>query len=64
LEVPEKDKKLLQRYGHGAVAVPLDSISTEVVIFGGLNQDGSRIADTVVVRFGKIITGRFYLVIQ
>ena len=54
VQVPEKDKKLIQRYGHGAAAVTVNSDCVEVILFGGWKeQRGSPIADPVVVRFGK-----------
>ena len=51
--MPENGKKLLQRWGHGAAAVNVNSDCVEVILFGGYNKNGSRIADTVVVRFGE-----------
>ena len=52
--VPDKDKKLIQRYGHGAAAVTVNSYCVEVIIFGGLKkQGGSFVADPVVLTFGK-----------
>ena len=60
--MPEKDKKLLQRYRHGilqrwchgSAAVTVNSDCVEVILFGGVNKNHSRIADTVVVRFGGV----------
>ena len=52
--MPEKNKKLIQRYGHGAAAVTVNSDCVEVILFGGKKEIiGSLIADTVVLRFGK-----------
>ena len=52
--MPEKDKKLIQRYGHGAAAVTVNSDCVEVILFGGRKElGGSPIADPVVLRFGK-----------
>ena len=52
--VPEKDKKLIQRWHHGAAAVTVNPDCVEVILFGGWNiKNGSYIADTVVVRFGE-----------
>ena len=48
-----KDKELLQRYGHGAAAVTVNSDCVEVILFGGFNKNHSPIDDTVVVRFGE-----------
>ena len=66
----EKDKELLQRWGHGAAAVTVNSDCVEVILFGGYkefsliadtvvgerNKKSSPIADTVVVRFGECST--------
>ena len=57
LEVPEKDKKLIQRWGHGAAAVTVNSDCVEVILFGGFNKASSLIADTVAVRFGECFSG-------
>ena len=52
--MPEKDKKLIQRYCHGAAAVTVNSDCVEVILFGGLKELGrSPIADPVVLTFGK-----------
>ena len=52
--MPEKDKKLIQRYDHGAAAVTVNSDCVEVILFGGYEDFGSSpIADTVILRFGK-----------
>ena len=50
--MPEKDQKLLQRWGHGAATVTVNSDCVEIILFGGWKDD-SLIADTVVVRFGE-----------
>ena len=50
--MPEKDKKLIQRWSHGAAAVTVNSDCLEVILFGGF-MGGSRTADTVAVRFGE-----------
>ena len=54
--MPEKNKELLQRWGHGAAAVTVNSDCVEVILFGGVNKNNSRIAYTVVVRFGECST--------
>ena len=54
--MPEKDKELLQRYGHEATAVTVNSDCVEVILFGGYNKRHSLIADRVVVRFGECST--------
>ena len=51
--MPEKDKKLLQRYGHGAAAVTVNSDCVEVMLFGGIDKNISNLANTVMVRFGE-----------
>ena len=56
VQVQEKDKKLIQRYCHGAAAVTVNSDCLEVILFGGQKKIlGSLIADPVVLRFGKCI---------
>ena len=52
--MPEKDKKLIQRYGHGAAAVTVNSDCVEVILFGGYKEvlGRSPIANPVVLRFG------------
>ena len=50
--MPEKDKKLMQRWGHGAAAFTINSDYMEVLLFGGW-KEGLPIADPVVLRFGK-----------
>ena len=52
-ELPVKNKELLQRYGHGAATVTVNSDCVKVILFGGRNKDQSLIANTVVVRFGE-----------
>ena len=53
--MPEKYKKLIQRLGHGAAAVTVNSDCVEVILFGGVNKNGSLKADTVVVRLGECV---------
>ena len=53
--MPEKDGKLLQRWGHGAAAVNVNSDFVEVIFFGGWTN-GSQNAVTVVARFGECFT--------
>ena len=55
VQVPEKDKRLLQRYGHGAAAVTVNSDCMEMILFGGYEDnllESLPIADPVVLRFG------------
>ena len=52
--MPEKNKKQLERFGHGATAFTVNSDCVEVILFGGMKDLlESPIADTVVLRFGK-----------
>ena len=54
--MPEKYKKLILRYGHGAASVTVNSDCVEVILFGGRKElDGSRLADPVVLTFGECI---------
>ena len=56
MQVPEKDKKLIRRFSHDAVAVTVNSDCVEVIVFGGCKNLGvSFIADPVALRFGKCI---------
>ena len=58
MQVPENDKQLIQRYGHGAAAVTVNSDWVEVIGFGGCKKVGlPMVADPVVLRFGKCIRG-------
>ena len=50
-----KDKKLIQRDGHGAAAVTVNSDCVEVILFGGWDKNNSAMADTVVVRLGECL---------
>ena len=52
--MPEKDKKLIQRFDHGAAAVTVNSDCVEVILFGGQRIfRGSLLADPVVLRYGE-----------
>ena len=52
--MPEKYKKLIQRWGHRAAAVTVNSDCVEVIVFGGQKKyGGSPTIDPVVLRFGK-----------
>ena len=56
VQVQEKDKQLIQRCGHGAAAVTVNSDCVEVILFGGKRKYvGLSIADPVVLRFGEYI---------
>ena len=49
------NKKVVQRYGHNAVPLTISPKGIEVVLFGGqVTFGGSAIADTAVLRFGKL----------
>ena len=46
----------MQRWGHGAASLTITPECEEVVIFGGQHKYfGSVIAETAVLRFGKIV---------
>ena len=53
--MPEKDKKVIQRHGHGTAAVTVNSDCVQVILFGGVNKNHSLVADAVVVRFGEFL---------
>ena len=50
------NKKLVQRWGHSAASFTISPECMEVVLFGGRKTfSGSLIADTAVLRFGKVL---------
>ena len=51
--MPEKYKKLIQRQGHGAATLTVNSDCVEVILFGGYDKQDSLIADTTILRFGE-----------
>ena len=53
--VPEKGKKLKQRWCHGAAAVTVNSDCVEVILFGGYDKNSSLMSDTVEVRLGECL---------
>ena len=56
VQVPENYKVLIQRHGHGAAAVTVNSDYVEMILFGGKRKIGrSFLADSVVLKFGECI---------
>ena len=53
--MPEKYKKLIQRYDHGAAALTVNSDCVEVILFGGCDKNLSTMADTTTLRFGELV---------
>ena len=54
--MPEKYKKLIQRFCHGAASVTINSDCVEVILFGGRKElCESFLADPVVLTFGECI---------
>ena len=50
------NKKLVQRWGHSAASFTISPECMEVVLFGGRKTAScSLIADTAVLRFGKVL---------
>ena len=50
------NKMLVQRWGHSAASFTISPECMEVVLFGGRKTvSGSLIADTAVLRFGKVL---------
>ena len=50
------NKTLVQRYGHSAASFTISPECMEVVLIGGCKIIiGSLIADTAVLRFGKVL---------
>ena len=44
---------LKSRYGHSATVFSLSPGLTEVIIFGGVDEDNEDLANTTVLRFGE-----------
>ena len=55
MQVPVSNKKLVQRYGHSAASFTISPECMEVILFGGLKTVLGSIADTAVIRFGKVL---------
>ena len=54
LQVRGKDKKILERYGHGAATLSVHSECMEIMLFGGKNSlYGSKLVNDVVLGFGR-----------
>ena len=53
--MPEKYKKLMQRQGHGAAALTVNTDCVEVILFGGYDGYHFLMADTTILRFGKSV---------
>ena len=53
--MPEKYKKLIQRLGHDAATLTVNSDCVEVILFGGYDRRNSLMADTTVLRFGEFV---------
>ena len=53
--MPEKYKKLIQRCGHGAATLTVNSDCVEVILFGGYDKNLSFMADTTILRFGEYV---------
>ena len=50
------NKELVKRFGHSAASFTISPECMEVVLFGGQTTVlGSLIADTAVLRFGKVL---------
>ena len=65
--MPEKFKKVIQRYYHGAAALIVNSDCVEVILFGGYDKHGSLMADTTILRFGefvKVKCGNFLMTVK
>ena len=56
------NKELVKRYCHSAASFTISPECMEVVLFGGQTTGlGSVIADTAVLRFGKVLNQTIYL---
>ena len=51
--MPEKYKKLIWRYAHGAATLTVNSDCVEVILFGGYDRNFSLTADTTILKFGE-----------
>ena len=49
----ENSEKLIQRFGHGAATLIVNSDCVEVILFGGCDKDYYLMADTTILRFGE-----------
>ena len=49
------NKELVKRGGHSAASFTISPECMEVVLFGGKKTSVSLIADTAVLRFGKVL---------
>ena len=47
-----ENKKLWERWAHGAAAFSVSSEYVEVILFGGFTKAGSRMEDTTILGFG------------
>ena len=54
------NKELVKRFGHSAASFTISPECMEVVLFGRKTTD-SWIADTAVLRFGKVLNQTIYL---
>ena len=63
MQVTVYNKELVQRWSHSAASFTISPECMEVVLFGGQTTAvlGSWIADTAVLRFGKVFNQTIYL---
>ena len=53
--MPEKHKKLIQRWCHGAATLTVNSDCVEVILFGGYDRNFSVTADKTILKFGEYV---------
>ena len=54
MQVQVTNKKLVRRHGHSAAPLAITPECVKVIMFGGKRKlNGSNIADTTALRFGK-----------
>ena len=55
MQVPEKYKELLQRFGCATATLTVNSDCLEVILFGGYDRNISLMADTTILRFSEYV---------
>ena len=49
-----KKKELFKRYGHSAMLTKSTAMQAEVVLFGGCGVSQNLLADTILLKLGKL----------
>ena len=56
--MPEKYKKFIQRRGHGAATLTVNSHCVEVILFGGYDKNYSLMANTTILKLVSLLKKR------